>query len=65
MAVASFARVLRPGGYLLVGSALGGEYFSPDSIKALLASEFEIVERAANIGKSGRCVRPRRTVSVS
>jgi SAM-dependent methyltransferase len=42
-AIGTFARVLRPGGYLLVGSALGGAYFTPETIKALLADEFEIV----------------------
>lgn len=42
-AIAAFARVLRPGGYLLVGSALGGAYFKPEAIRTLLAVEFDSV----------------------
>jgi SAM-dependent methyltransferase len=43
-AISAFARLLQPGGYFLVGSALGGAYFTPEGIKALLAAEFEVVD---------------------
>lgn len=42
-AIDAFARITRPEGYLLVGSALGGAYFSPDGIQALLAPNFEVL----------------------
>lgn len=42
-ALQALARVLKPGGYLLVGAALGGAYFTPEGARALLERQFELV----------------------
>ncbi len=46
-AIESFQRVLLPGGYLLMGSALGGDYFTPETARKMLEPHFSIVEETA------------------
>jgi SAM-dependent methyltransferase len=46
-ALQEMARVLKPSGYLLVGSALGGAYFTPEGARSLLMRQFELVAEDA------------------
>lgn len=41
-AIDALSQMIRPGGYLLIGSALGGVYFAPERIRELLLTDFEI-----------------------
>lgn len=42
-ALQEMARVLKMGGYLLISSALGGDYFTPTEARTLLERQFELV----------------------
>jgi SAM-dependent methyltransferase len=58
-AIKSLTRVLKPRGYLLIGSALGGSYFSVDSARNLMRQHFEcIAEDTINMAYYHKIVSP-------